>query len=299
MGFFIKNFNLRYRNIWEGTDLVVGEMGTPGFALNEPGTNAPTSLSEATWSYRFIEKTITDFHKTNSYDVGAALQGTFDVKTKNFGYVFMVGNNTSASLLSAANANTGFYKIFYGDLWGKFFNKQLYVDIYADYVPTSPSTATIPDQQNHSLKKIFVAYINPKFTIGVEGYTQSFKDGIVNSTTKANEDATANGFSVWVKGPIVKDKLGFFARYDGYNPDTNFDGTTSYTVNTNYSSYTPTYKETFYTAGLDFTPAPKIHFSPNIWVINYADQRASTTTGYVANDHTVVLRATFYYTFGK
>jgi len=298
MGFFIKNFNLRWRNFWNGTDLVVGEMSTPGFALNEPGTNAPNSLSESTWGYRFIEKTITDFHKNNSYDVGASLQGTFDPATKNFGYVLMVGNNSTSSLLSAANANTGFYKIFYGDIWGKLFNKQIYVDIYADYAPTAAATAAVGGQ-NHSIAKIFAAYINPKISIGVEAYTQQITNGVTNSTTKLAENATVNGFTIWAKGAIVKNKMGWFARFDSYNPDTDFNTADSYTVNTNYGSYNPTVKETFYTAGLDFTPAPKIHFSPNLWLINYTDQRAATTTGFVPNDHTLVVRATFYYTFGK
>src|SRR6202012_1044538 len=137
MSFFIKNFNLRTRDIWNGTDLVIGEMSTPGFALNESGTNAPTSLSETTWGYRSIERTITDFHKNNSYDVGAALQGTFDPATKNFGYVLMVGNNSTSSLLSAQNPNTGFYKIVYADVWGKFFNQHLYLDLYFDDAKTA------------------------------------------------------------------------------------------------------------------------------------------------------------------
>src|SRR5579863_10110093 len=137
MAFWIKNFNIRVRDLWTGTDFVIGEMSTPSFALNEPGTNGPTSLSESTWSYRSIEKTITDFHKNNSYDVGAALQGTFDPATKNYGYVLMVGNNSQSNLLSAANANTGFYKIVYGDLWAKFLNQKLFVDIYGDYAKTA------------------------------------------------------------------------------------------------------------------------------------------------------------------
>lgn len=305
MAFWIKNFNLRYKNLFPGTDFVVGEMSTPGFALNgqapsatHNGNNAPTSLSESTWGYRFIEKTITDFHKNNSYDVGAALQGTFDPETRNFGYVFMVGNNSTSSLLSAANANTGFYKIFYGDIWGKLFNKKLYVDIYADYATTAPATAAVGGQ-SHSITKIFAAYINPKISIGVEAYTQQITNGVTNATTKVAETATVNGISIWAKGAIVKDKLAWFARYDGYNPSTGFDNTASYTVNTNYGSYNPTVKETFYTAGLDFITGPKIHFSPNLWLIDYKDQRAAATTGYVAPDHTLVVRATFYYTFGK
>src|SRR6202000_3382237 len=44
--FWIKNANLRVTDLWNGTDVVIGEMSAPGFALNEPGTNGPTSLSE-------------------------------------------------------------------------------------------------------------------------------------------------------------------------------------------------------------------------------------------------------------
>jgi hypothetical protein len=298
MGFYIKNFNIRVRDLWNGTDLVVGEMSTPTFALNEPGTNAPTSLAEATWSYRSVERTITDFHKDNSYDVGAALQGTFDPKTKNFGYVAMVGNNSTANLLSAANANTGFYKIFYGTLWGKFLNKKLYVDFYADYAQTAPNTAAV-GAQSHNMYKVFAAYNAKYFTIGAEAYTQNFKNGVTNKVTTQAEDATAQGFSVWIRGAIVQGKWGYFARYDTYNPDTQFNSGDPYSVNTNYGSYDPTTKEQFVTAGLDFTPAKNIHFMPNIWFTQYKDKLAPTTTGYLPNNHTLVYRMTFYFTFGK
>ena len=298
MAFFIKNFDLRYRNIWNGTDLVFGEMSTPGFALNEPGTNGPTSLSEATWGYRSIEKTITDFHKNNSYDVGASLQGTFDPATKNFGYVFMIGNNSTSSLLAASAANTGFYKIFYGDIWGKFLDKKLYLDLYADYAQTAPS-ATVNGSQSHNILKAFAAYNTKKLSVGVEAYTQSISNGVTDKVTGSNADATVQGFSVWVKGAVYKDKVNFFARFDGYNPDTKFNGDDTYNVNTNYGSYDPTTKEKFYTAGLDFVPAPKIHFMPNVWLTQFQSNYNSTNTSFVANDHTVVYRMTVYYTFGK
>ncbi len=298
MALYIKNINIRYRDLWTGTDFVIGEMATPGFAMNEPGTNGPSSLSEATWGNRFIEKTVADFHKTNSYDVGAALEGTFDPATKNFGYVVMMGNNSTASLLSATNANTGFYKIIYGDLWAKFFNKHLLVDIYADGVRTAPATAAIGGQ-SHSMYKAFVAYTSSKLSVGVEAYTQKITNGVQNTVTKAPEDATVQALSIWVKGPIVKDKLSFFARYDGYNPDTDFNTADSYSSNTNFGSYTPTVKESFFTGGLDFTPAKNVHFAPNVWLVNYKDQRASSTAGYVSDDHNLVYRLTFYYVFGK
>ncbi len=314
MSFFIKNFNLRYKNLWNGTDLVVGEMSTPGFALSEPGTNAPNSLSESVWGYRAIEKPITDFHKTNSYDIGASLQGTFDPDTKNFGYVFMVGNNTGASLLSAENANSGFFKIFYGDLWGKFLpKKNLYADLYADYAKTSSTTPTV-GPQSHNIFKAFVSYNTHKLSVGAEAYTQKLSNAVFNTTSAVNEDATVNAISLWVKGAIlsVEDpktsksitKLGFFARYDAYNPDTKYKTANSYTINPGgFSNYNPVTKERFITAGLDFVPQPitagKVHFEPNIWYISYKDQRDANVVSRVANDHTLVYRMTVFFTFGK
>jgi len=318
MSFYIKNFNLRVRDVWTGTDFVIGEMSTPGFALNEGGTNAPVSLSEATWGYRSIERTITDFHKNNSYDVGVALQGTFDPATKNFGYVAMIGDNTTSTLTTAynpnnplsatnPNPNTGFFKIFYGDLWGKFLDQHLYVDLYADYAKTqsnTPVAATVISTgtlgtQEHNMFKIFVAYNSTPLSVGVEAYTQKIGLGVTNKTTLTAEDATVHGISVWAKGAITKGKLGWFARYDGYNPDTKINGADAYSVNTNYGSYDPTVKQTFVTAGLDFTPIKNVHFMPNIWLDDYKENLNSATAGYQAPDHTLVYRMTFFYTFGK
>jgi hypothetical protein len=320
MSFYVKNFNLRARDVWNGTDFVIGEMSTPGFALNEAGTNAPTSLSEATWSYRSVERTITDFHKNNSYDVGVALQGTFDPKTKNFGYVAMIGDNTQSNLttvynpnnaLSATNPNpnTGFFKMFYGDLWGKFFDKHLYLDLYADYAKTSSTqpgqpVATVASgiigAQEHNMYKAFAAYTTKLFTIGVEAYTQKVENAALNTTTKSPEDATVNAASIWIRGAIVENKWSYFARFDSYNPDTKFVSGDKYsTVYTNYSSFDPTVKEQFYTFGLDYTPAKNIHFMPNIWFTRYLDKYATTNTSYTPDNHTLVYRMTFFYTFGK
>jgi hypothetical protein len=318
MSFYIKNFNLRARDIWTGTDFVVGEMSTPGFALNEGGTNAPVSLSETTWGYRSIERTITDFHKNNSYDVGVALQGTFDPATKNFGYVAMVGDNTQATITTGynpnsglsntnPNPNTGFFKIFYGDLWGKFLDQKLYIDIYADHAKTasntSVATTVIPSgtlgPQEHGMYKIFVSYNTSPLSVGVEAYTQQIGNAVTNKTTLAGEDATVHGLTIWAKGAITKGKFGWFARFDSYNPDTKINNADGYSVNTNYSSYDPTVKEKFYTAGLDFTPAKNIHFMPNFWLVDYNSNFASTASGFLPADHTLVYRMTFFYTFGK
>jgi len=297
MSFYIKNANVRMRDLWTGTDFVIGEMSTPSFALNEPGTNAPTSLSETTWSYRSVERTVTDFHRNNSYDVGASLQGTFDPSTKNFGYVLMMGDNTQASLLPAANANTGFYKMFYGDIWAKLFNQHIYIDLYQDYARTAPATYLIGGQ-DHSMTKLFVSYLSKPITIGVEAYTQDMVNGVENTVSKAPEDATVNAISLWARGPIAG-TVNWFARFDDYNPDTKFTSADTYTVNTNYSSYDPTTKEKFVTLGIDWNPTKNVHFEPNVWFVQYTDQYQTTVKGYLPDDHTLIWRLTFFYTFGK
>jgi hypothetical protein len=147
--------------------------------------------------------------------------------------------------------------------------------------------------------KGFVAYTTPKITFGLEAYTQKIANGVTNTTTKTSENATVQAFSIYTHGVIYKDKLGFFARYDGYNPDNDYNAADAYTVNTNLPAYSPFTKEHFYTAGLDFTPAKNVHFEPNLWMIHYKDQRDPSNTGYLPDGHVLVYRLTFYFIFGK
>jgi hypothetical protein len=291
MALYIKYAYLKVNDLWPGTNLVLGEQPTDTWALT----------TEQVWGHRWIERTMADMHKLgNSFDVGAGLQGTFDPTTKNFGYNAIIGTNEQAVLASAATPNTGFYKIFYGDIWGKFLDKHLYLDLYADYVKTAPATYAI-GAQSHNMWKALASYSVPVFTFGVEALSDNITNGVtaVSGTTKTPTNATAVGLSLFAYGSIVKDKLGYFARYDTYNPDNDFNTADSYTVNTNLSSYSPYQKEKFYTAGIDYTPIPAIHFSPNVWLMQFSDQRTPTTTGFIPNDHTVVYRLTFFYTFGK
>ena len=156
LAFYIKLANLRVRNLWEGTDLVVGQVSTPAFPL----------LIEPTWGYRSIERTIADVRRTPSFDLGATLQGKFDPKTGNYGYNVIVGNGTGAK------PEGDKFKWFYGDVWAKFFNKKILVDVYAD----NNRLAWQPNwHQDRSMIKGFVAFIIPKFTIGVEGFINTLK----------------------------------------------------------------------------------------------------------------------------
>jgi hypothetical protein len=303
--FFIKLANVRWKNIWKGTDLIVGEQSTPAFPL----------LSERVWNYRSIERTIADIRRTPSYDMGVGLQGKFDPEKGNFGYNLLVANGTSDK--PASNS----FKWFYGDIYAYALDKRLVFDLYADYQRLNWQPGWHHDRQ---MTKAFIAYTTPALTVGVEGFINTIRNDTKATKIAGGADTintAAQGISFYVHGDIVKNYLRFFARYDMYNPNHKVDnsiysgyagisppnGYNSVGYKLAYSPSTgtptaitatttdPTSKEGFITAGLDFTPAKNVHFMPNIWYTHYASQLASGKQA----DYDMVYRMTFYFVFGK
>lgn len=289
--FYIKLANIRVKNIWKGTDLVIGQQATPAFPL----------LAEKIWSYRSIERTISDIRRTPSYDFGAGLQGKFDAKG-NFGYNFLVANGSSAK------PESDLFKWFYADVFAMFADKKLVVDLYGDYERLAWNPLL---HRSRQMTKLFVAYTTPALTIGAEGFVNNLKDEIKATKIGGGTDLLSNtptGLSFYIHGNLVPNKLRFFARYDMFNPNSKVDNniyngysqaTGNYNDNSPSSLYPAgvadqTYKQNFITAGLDFTPAKNVHFMPNIWYNHYNTQLPAAN-----GDYDIVYRATFYFTFGK
>jgi hypothetical protein len=307
--FFIKYADVQWKNIWKGTTLVVGEQGTPAYPL----------LSERTWNYRSIERTISDIRRTPSYDMGAGLRGVFDPAKGNFGYNLLVANGNSAK--PAANG----FKWFYGDVYAYAFDKKLVFDVYADYYRLNWQPGWHHDRQ---MWKGYIAYNTPALTVGVEGYVNTIKNDTKATLIAGGADTintAAKGISFYVHGNIVKNYLRFFARLDTYNPNGNVDnnkysgyagisspnGYNSVGYKLTYSPSTgaptavastvsdPTSKEMLITAGLDFTPAKNVHFMPNIWYNHYATQLTGAAKTAEPDNFDLVYRMTFYFVFGK
>ena len=285
--FYIKLANIRWKNIWKGTDLVVGQVATPAFPL----------LSERIWAYRSIERTIADVRRTPSYDLGAALQGKFDSKG-NFGYNLMVGNGSSAKP-EADN-----FKWFYGDIWAMAMDKKLIFDIYADYERLNWTSTWHHSRQ---MTKAFIAYNTPALTVGVEGYINVMKnDDLAQLIAPPNPQHTADtltsnaiGISAYVHGDIVKNKLRFFARYDNTKNNSKANNSIYKSYSEPAGNYDDNNKEQFITAGLDFTPAKGVHFMPNIWYNRYNSLQAAPAGSKLKGDYDAVYRLTFYFVFGK
>lgn len=201
----------------------------------------------------------------------------------------MVGNG------NGARPENDKFKWFYGDVFAKFLDKKIVVDLYADYQRLN-NTPTWHHSRN--MIKGFVAYTTPAFTAGVEAFVNHGQQDVVGVKTLQRDTISANAkaISAFVKGSIVKDKLGFFTRMDRYNPDVNYNSNlySSYKGLTN--NYEPNNKELFFTAGLDFTPVKNVHFIPNVWYNRYTSNQ-SGLTGSAYRDHDLVYRLTFYYVY--
>ena len=286
---YVKLANLRWKNIFKNSDLVIGQQSTPGFA--KTGRNDQTA--EEVWGYRSIERTISDIRRTPSFDLGASLQGWFD-KKGNFGYMAMVGNGNSAK--PATNS----FKWLYADIYAKFFNKRLIIDLYQDYeklawgvyvpgVKAGTESPNGPEYADRNMTKLFVAWNTKPLTIGFEGFQNTILSGIkvtgADGQTYYRTQHTM-AMSVYVRGRVVSapngdPRLNFFARFDNYDPSGNLStiasdaNTRSYTSST-VSQYDATTKEQFVTAGFDYMPFKNVHIMPNLWLNTYASSLSPT-----------------------
>jgi hypothetical protein len=278
LAFYIKFANIRWKNIWKGTDLVVGQMATPTYAL----------LSDSYWGYRAVEKSMVDIRRTPSADLGAALQGKFD-EQGNYGYNFMIGNGTGA------RPENDKYKWFYADVYAKLLEQKLVIDLYADYLRLNWAQGF---HHSRNMLKGFVAYSTPALTVGTEAFVNYGKNDVVgiNTGTADTTSSTAKGISVYVRGRINKDKLGYFARVDNFNPDADYDNAHYMSYKGLSGNYEPNNKEVFITAGLDFTPVKNVHLIPNVWYNHFTAEQVGLT-GAADKDYDLVYRLTFYFIF--
>ena len=277
---YIKLANIRWKNIWKGTDIVFGQAATPAFPL----------LSEKIWGYRSIERTLSDIRRTPSFDLGITIQGRFISSNDNYGYNIMAGNG------QGAKPETDAGKWFYADVYAKFFDKKFLIDIYTDY-----NRMHWNSKWHHSRNMIkgFVAYTVPTITIGVEAFINTLqRDNIATKYNGSKDTITtkAKAISLFARGRIYKDKLGFFARYDSYDPSENINNSLYSNNNPLIVQYDPNTRENFIAIGLDYTPDKNVHIMPNLWYNNYKNA-GPKNYGIADIDHDLVFRLTCHWIF--
>jgi len=272
---FIKSANLRWKKIYKNADLVFGLQPTPCWSF----------ITEKLYGYRSIEKTIFDIRKhSSSADLGIGLQGKLNEKG-DYGYNFFVANGTGAK------PENDRYKKVYGEVYAKFLDQKLIFDLYADWERAS----LLP--MYHKSKTSFkfaVIYKTDAFTVGVEAFEQLHQNFEIHTDTTAMKTDTGDiaqmGISVFTTVRIIKEKLNFFARFDSYNPDLNFNSDWIYSSGANPNTEMSVF------AGFDFTPHKNVHIMPNVWYNAYTS-RVKNISGLAKSDNDLVARITLYYIF--
>lgn len=279
---YIKQMFLEWKDVIPRGKILLGLHSTPSWS----------PVAEKVWGYRQVEKTIMDFRKLGSaVDMGVSLIGAID-SAGVFEYWFMLATGTSTKPEDNSLKKTS------GALTVKLLNKKLVINLYGDYEDISRMNGL---KSNISFKG-FIGYESSLITAGIEVPYIMRKDAKRNTATATADttDVTPFGFTVFVKGPIIKDKLYAFARYDNYNNDQNYK-----TGDVMISSTNPmnAYSEQFIIAGLDIAPHKNFRIIPNIWVNMYKDKREKMAptdpgyNGYYERKADVVPRITFFYTF--
>ena len=266
----IKALNLKWKGIYKGANLLIGQIPTLAFSY----------VAEKVWNYRSIEKTILDQRGLrSSSDLGVSLHGTFD-SLGSYGYNLMIGNGSGTR--PEELTESGKHKIYSADVYGYLLDSTLVLDLYGDY-------QTGIDDRNVMTVKAFAAYQSDVFTIGAEVLTQ-----VQNNVKSDGTNATPFGVSLFARGRIIKDKLHAYARYDSFNPDSDYrdeDALTTFNPTAMFRHY----DEQFFVAGLDFTPHKNVHVMPNIWVNSYSPKAENDVL--VEREADVVPRLTMYFIF--
>lgn len=230
---YIKHAYLRWNNLVPQSKMSFGLIGTPTF-----------SMSEETWGYRAVEKTVMDLRRiAPSTDLGVALEGKF-TKSGVLNYQIFVANGTGTS------SETDKTKRVYANMPAKIQGAYFIVPYY-DYEGGL-------DGRSKNTVALFAGLQKPHFHGGVEVFQKTNNNALAN-----NADRTESGFSVF--GAVkAAEKVKLLARYDVYDPNTDLDDDGN----------------TLLIAGLDFAPEKNVNLIPNIKIESYqASGRDANTVG--------------------
>lgn len=230
---FIKNIYLEYSNLIPDSAIRVGMIETLTF-----------KAAEDHWGYRSVAKTIMDGYKdvtgvdidASSADLGASLTGSV---SKYIRYGAMVSNGAGYSHAE-------------GDKYKKIMAQAQFTPMaglslvgYADYEKQNGTNSA------HTYKIDGYLEMVRNLTVGAEWFTYRNEKNVVSTNVYS-----VGGFSVFGRYAIEADKLGVFARYDSYDPNSLVDNDGIGLI----------------IAGVDWVPFNKSwKLQPNVWFYDYKD----------------------------
>lgn len=273
IGVFVKDAYLRWRNIFEGSDLLFGIQPTPAF-----------DVSESAWNYRSLEKTIMDLRGiVSSRDVAVSLKGMLD-EGGAVNYWVMLGNG------SGNRGETDKYKRIYLNLHLKP-SPRLQINAYGDLRMQrsirDPNSITDTERLlNHVLTSaVFLGWVEKDaFMLGIEGFLQTTLNGVRKGTAVPFMMTTQYGIGLSLFGYYHLDPAcAFVGRVDYVDPntDTEFRGDS----------------RVFIIGGLSWKPDENVSVMPNVIVETYEALPSSGNLAGRAITPSVTPRITFHFVF--
>jgi hypothetical protein len=249
LGVFVKAAYVQIKDLVPRGNFLFGMVNTPTF-----------ESSEEFWAYRAVEKTLADFRGiASSSDVGVQLRGFVDDGHR-IGYNALLGDGTGQK------PEDNRYKRAYFSLPLRPL-EDLRIEPYVDY-----EGFTGGNNRDRVTYKIFSGYEFRRAAVGAEVVDR------INHV-QVGRNAEPFGFSVFGRMKAA-DKLGAFARYDRWQPNTRAANRID---------------QNLYIAGLDWEPYKDVHVMPNVEMAQYSARGTATAPAH----HDLQARVTFYWKFSK
>lgn len=264
IGVAVKDAYLKWKNIFNGSDLITGLQPPPAF-----------EISESVWGYRSLEKTILDLRGiVSSRDIGISLKGRFD-NSGDINYHLMIGNNSGNS------PEADKYKRFYVNLFFKLI-KDLFLTVYGDLKLRPAFTINSYSLNNNDITTaVFAGYnMKEKFSAGVETFLQLRENGYavpgINSTFYKTKKALGiSVFGSYYFSPVTAAVI----RLDHFDPniDKGFEGD----------------KRNYFILSFVYKPDASVAIMPNILAETYESFNGKNYNTSLTG------RVTFLYSFQK
>ncbi|MCU0406019.1 MAG: hypothetical protein MUE91_03835 [Ignavibacteriaceae bacterium] len=263
---FVKDAFLKWKDIFEGSNLIFGIQPPPSF-----------DVAEGYWGYRSLEKTIMDLRAiASSRDFGVALKGRIN-SGGTINYWLMYGNGNTL------DSDGDKYKRAYAHLEFKP-TENIDITVYGDYrYKADKSFSSLPDESfnNDALTTdIFIGYKEPKsFTIGVESFLQNNSNDVIQLENADYKVSNRNALGVSLFGWYrFSELLAGVGRFDYFDP--------------NISSDFKGDSRNYFILGLSFILHEKVSITPNVLFETYEQP-----VNGVSIDPSLTGRITFNYEF--
>lgn len=244
-GVFVKDAFLKWKNVFGQSDLIFGVQPTPAF-----------EVSEATWGYRSLDKTVMDLRGiVSSRDLGVALRGKLDSEGM-FSYWVMIADG------SANSPESNKYKRYFVHVRlkpAKSLEVTVYGDVHASAPINNPYTSKNVSNATTTLAA-FIGYVPMEgLRVGAEGALVQTSNGYNTGTALDTKSGLALSF-FGIYG-LTYD-LNLIGRFDLYDPNTN--------------SAAKADARNYIIAGLDWKVNDNVSVMPNVQIETYEKSAART-----------------------